>query len=317
MSAALRGNIGRIERRPLREVWPHEAHSFTRWLVDNIDVVGEAIGIDLVSAEREQAAGAFSLDILAEDAEGQRVIVENQLGASDHDHLGKVLTYLTAFEAQTAVWIVGQPRPEHVRAIAWLNEASSGAFYLLKLEAVQIGESSPAPLLTLIVGPAEESRQVGTVKRELAQRHLLRNEYWTQLLQYAASRTALHKHVSPAFSTWVSLRLRNGLSLNYNVRQHSSAVELYIDRGKGSEEENVEILHQLEASKNDIENAFGGPLDWDALDGRRACRISKRLELGGYQDREAWPEVFEATVDAMIRFEEALRPQLERLGLLD
>jgi RecB family endonuclease NucS len=105
-------DVGRIERRELREVWKHEAHDFTVWLVDNIDLVGDAIGLELVSAEREQSAGAFNLDLLAEDKDGKQVIIENQLGRSDHDHLGKIITYLTAFDAETAVWIVADPRPE-------------------------------------------------------------------------------------------------------------------------------------------------------------------------------------------------------------
>lgn len=317
MTKYLPSAIGRIERRPLREVWPHEAMSFTRWLTDNIGVVGEAISIELVSAEREQAAGSFYLDILAEDANGQPVIIENQLGSSDHDHLGKVLTYLTAFEAERAVWIVGEPRPEHVRAVTWLNESSSGSFYLLKLEAIRIEDSPPAPLLTLIVGPSEEARQVGSVKRERTERHLLRNEYWTELLAFAATRTKLHSHISPSYNTWVTARIGNGLEYVYRVRQHGTQVELYIDRGKGFEDENEEILRQLEANRQDIEEQFGAPLEWVSLDGIRACSVRRRLELGGYRDREAWPQIFEETVNAMIRLKEAFRPHFARLDLRD
>src|SRR5690606_7647169 len=90
--------VGRLMRVELREVWKHEAYSFTTWLVDNVDVLGEAIGLELGSAEREQAAGTFSADIVAEDSAGNTVIIENQYGKSNHDHLGKVITYLTSFE---------------------------------------------------------------------------------------------------------------------------------------------------------------------------------------------------------------------------
>lgn len=40
-------------------------------------------------------------------------------------------------------------------------------FYFVTLEGTQIDYSLPAPLLTAIVGPSEESREVGEVKREL------------------------------------------------------------------------------------------------------------------------------------------------------
>ena len=59
------------------------------------------------------------------------------------------------------VWIVSEPRPEHVAALAWLNESSSAAFYMVKVEAVKIGDSPAAALFTLIVGPSEEARSVG------------------------------------------------------------------------------------------------------------------------------------------------------------
>src|SRR5512143_1154802 len=118
-------SIGKLERLPLREVWKHEARDFTQWLQDNIDVLNEALDITLVNVDREQAAGSFSIDLVAEHEGGGKVIIENQLEKSDHDHLGKLITYLTALDAHTAIWIVAAPRPEHVAALSWLNDSSS------------------------------------------------------------------------------------------------------------------------------------------------------------------------------------------------
>src|SRR4051794_23918514 len=114
--------IGKIERVPLREVWRHEARDLTTWLVENVDVLNDALGLGLVSAERERAAGAFSVDLVAQDADGRTVVIENQLERSDHDHLGKLVTYTAMTDANVAVWIVSEPRPEHVRAVSWLND---------------------------------------------------------------------------------------------------------------------------------------------------------------------------------------------------
>ena len=151
--------IGRLQRVVnLREVWEHEALHFTPWLEENIDVLNNEIDLSLSIVEREQAAGDFSVDLVAEDESGNPVIIENQLERSNHDHLGKLITYLTAIGAKAAIWIVEDPRPEHIGAISWLNESSAASFYLLKLEAVRIEDSPLAPLLTLIVGPSEEIR---------------------------------------------------------------------------------------------------------------------------------------------------------------
>ncbi len=103
--------IGKIERLSLRDVWKSEP-AFTAWLEDNIDTLNETLDLDLASAEREKSAGDFSVDLVAEDDRGNPVVVENQLERSDHDHLGKLITYLTAVGARTAVWIVADPRPE-------------------------------------------------------------------------------------------------------------------------------------------------------------------------------------------------------------
>jgi hypothetical protein len=174
--------IGKIVRRPLREVWKHEALDFTTWLVDNIDVLSEALDVPLEEAKREQAAGDFSVDLVAEDGSGNTVVIENQLEKSDHDHLGKLVTYLAALDAQVAVWIVSEPRPEHTKAVTWLNESQQASFYLVKAEAICIDDSSPACLFTLITGPSEETREVGETKKELSDRHMMRRNFWETLL---------------------------------------------------------------------------------------------------------------------------------------
>mgnify|MGYP000103092750 FL=1 len=159
--------IGKIERIKLRDVWKHEALDLTTWLQENIEILNEAIDLNISNPEIEKSAGSFKVDIVAEDDSGNPVIIENQLEKSDHEHLGKLITYLVAMEAKTAIWIVSDPRPEHLASISWLNESSSANFYLLKLEAIKIGGSSPAPLLTLIVGPSEEGIEVGKAKKEI------------------------------------------------------------------------------------------------------------------------------------------------------
>jgi hypothetical protein len=124
-------------------------------------------------------------------------VIENQLERSNHDHLGKLITYTAFNDARVAVWIVSDPRPEHVRAISWLNEAAPAQFYLLKIEGIRIGNSPPAPLLTLIVGPSEESREAGEAKKDRAERYQIRRRFWTELLDRAKERTRLHTGVSP------------------------------------------------------------------------------------------------------------------------
>jgi hypothetical protein len=308
--------IGKIERVPLRDIWKHEAYDFTTWLQDNIDILNDALGLSLSNPEREQSAGSFNVDLVAEDEAGNPVIIENQLEKSDHNHLGKLITYLTAIGAKTAIWIVADPRPEHVGAISWLNESLSANFYLLKVEGIRIGDSEPAPLLTLIVGPSEESREVGEKKKEMAERYSLRYEFWTGLLEKAKEKTKLHAQISPGQYGWVGTGAgKRGLGYNYGVTKHEGQVELYIDRGRDSEDENKKIFDQLLSRKDEVEEVFGEPLKWERLEGKRACRLSKKIEIGGYRDEDKWPEVHEAMIDAMCRLEKSLKPYISKLKI--
>lgn len=306
--------IGKIRRVPLREVWRHEALDFTRWLEENVDVLNEVLDFTLISAEREKSAGDLNVDLVAEDTSGGTVIIENQLAKSDHDHLGKIITYLAALEAKRAIWIVANPRPEHVGAITWLNESSSASFYLVKVEAIRIGESDPAPLLTLIVGPGEERKEIRETKEDLAEGKTIRREFWTGLLAAAKGKTKLHSAVSPAEDNWIGTGAgKTGLSYNYVMRQHSGYVELYFN--KGTADENKAVFDRLAESKDAIEKAFGGSLEWQRMDSKVTCRIKKEIGIAGYKDQNNWPSVFEAMVDAMVRLERALKPYISRLDV--
>ncbi len=301
-------DIGRITRVPLREVWPHEALGLTTWLESNVDVINDIIDLQLANAEREKSVGDFNVDLTAEGRDGDLVIIENQLGKSDHDHLGKILTYLSNIGAKVAIWIVADPRPEHVKAVSWINESSLAAFYLLKLEAIKIGDSDPAPLLTLIAGPSDESRRVGETKQKLSERHMLRERWWMQLLSEARKRTKLHANISPGKNNWVSAGAgRSGLAYNYFVLQHRTGIELYIDTG--DKDENERVFDRLYDRRSDIEGVFGDGLSWERLDTKRACRIAKYYADGGYlAEEDKWPELQNRVIDAMISFHRAISP---------
>ncbi len=306
--------IGRIERLNLRDVWRHEAHNFTTWLEQNLDVLNEILDINLSNAEREKNAGSFNVDLVAEDENGNAVIIENQLEKSDHDHLGKVITYSSNIGAKTAIWVVSDPRSEHIKAVTWLNESTDSTFYLIKLEAIRISESDPAPLLTLIVGPSDEEKEVGKTKKDFAERHIIRKRFWTQLLEHSKTKTKLHSNLSPTPYNWIGTGSGvRGLGFNYGLTQHSATVELYIDRGKDCEKDNKSIFDDFFMHKDKIEQTFGDTLEWQSLEGKRACRICKPISLGGYKDENKWPKIHEVMVDTMIKFESAIKPYIKEL----
>lgn len=306
------GSIAKLETVAVRELWKHEERGFSAWLVENLDPLGEAVGLTLRNPVREKEVGRFSLDVLAETEGGAQVIIENQLDVTNHDHLGKVLTYLSNLEAKIAVWIAGDIREEHAEAIRWLNEFTPAdtAFYLVKLSAFRINGSDPAPHFVVVAGPTETGRRVGQEKKELADRQVLLLKFWGQLLERARQRgVQSHAQRSPGKDSWLSAGagIKSGVAYNYNVWTDSAAVDLWIQTESAAE--NKRIFDHLHRHREKIETAFGGPLIWDRLDDKRASRIRADVTVGGlYEPETQWPNIQEAMIDAMDRLVKALKP---------
>jgi len=309
--------IDRITRVHLRDIWRHEAYNFTRWLQENIDILKEVIGLEIINPEVEQSTGSFNVDITAEDASGNIIVIENQLEKSNHDHLGKIITYLTSFEAKVAIWIVAEPRQEHINAVSWLNESTEADFYLIKIEGIKIGSSAPAPLLTKIVGPSEEAKTIGKTKQEKSDRHKLRFRFWDGLLEFSKDKHKLFSSISPTHYNWIgtSSGLR-GVTYSYWLKKDAISIKIYIDRGKEADNENLAIFNELLTKKERIEEKFGEPLEWEEMETARACIIKKDYNIGGWQTpEEEWEPIYEAIVDAMIRLEKATKPEIQKIRI--
>lgn len=310
--------ISRLEPVPLRELWRHEERDFSAWLFANIQVLGDTLQTQLSEPQKEVAVGSFTVDLVAEEETLGRVVIENQLAPTDHDHLGKLLTYLTNLAAKTAVWVTPQPRPEHARAVAWLNETTPDdvAFYLVQVAAYRIGESAPAPLFTVITGPSTEGKGFGRQKKELAERHVLRLKFWEGLLARAKEKGVLtHAQRSAGKESWIGgASGRSGLSFHYVVwMDEEAAAELYIDTGYA--DDNKRIFGSLAAKKAEIEKAFGDVLEWERLGERRASRIRYTQRLSGLSVGESeWPKIWDPLIDAMRRLVDALKPHVRNAG---
>ncbi len=311
-------SIGRLEKVSLRELWKHEEHGFSVWLESNIDVLADTLGMSLTMVGREKSVGTFWLDLLAEDSSGSPVIIENQLEATNHDHLGKLLTYLTNLEAKTAIWVASQARPEHIRTISWLNESTPAdtSFFLVQLAAYRIGDSAPAPLFTTIVGPSQEGKRIGQEKKDLAEGHVLRLRFWEQLLSLAKAKgVRTHENRTPSKDYWLGAGAgRSSLTYTYLLWDDKAGVDLTIyspDR-----EVNKHIFDQLYAHREAIDAAFGDGLEWERLDTNIISRIRYSTGAGGLRtDESQWPAIQGAMVDAMGRLSKALKPHIQALQI--
>ena len=126
--------------------------------------------------------------------------------------------------------------------------------------------------------------------------------FWTALLAYANARSNLHAAISATGVNWIGAR-RHGHSWNYVVLQTQTRVELYIDGVAAADTKAV--FDSLHGERDMVEAAFGGPLDWQRIDDKRASRISCTVP-GGWVDERTWPAAIERAVDAMQRLYGAL-----------
>ena len=89
--------VSRLTKQKIRDIWKTEDKGFTPWLVQNIALLNEDLGLNIQDPESEKKLDTFKVDIVAEDEEG-KIIIENQFEKSNHDHLGKLLTYISNIE---------------------------------------------------------------------------------------------------------------------------------------------------------------------------------------------------------------------------
>ncbi len=174
--------LGVLKQVALREAWDHEAHRFTPWLYEHLDLLGEAIGMELEPVEREAQVGRFSADILAHAAgdESHRVLIENQLQGSDHTHLGQIVTYLGGLDARTVIWVAAGFQEKHLSAFQWLNEHTHEdcAFFAVRVKAVRIDDSRPAPQFEVVARPNHWERQRRHEARKGSEVAERRRSFW-------------------------------------------------------------------------------------------------------------------------------------------
>lgn len=187
--------LGKLEEiTDLRSVWAHEALEFTPWLAkeENLSILADTLGIEIALEETESSIGDFSVDILAKEiGTDKSIIIENQLEDTNHDHLGKLITYASGKNASYIIWIVKRAREEHKSAIEWLNNHTddSVAFFLVEVKLYKIGDSNPAPKFEIIEEPNNWAKEIKKASSNIGdvygETQLHRLEYWTAFNNYA------------------------------------------------------------------------------------------------------------------------------------
>lgn len=298
----------------LRAVWPHEASDFTPWLAkeENLNLLADAVGLEITVDETESSVGDFNVDIYASETGTERkIIIENQLGDTDHDHLGKLITYASGKGAEVVIWVVKRAREEHKAAVEWLNNHTDEkiGFFLVEIKLYRIGDSEPAVKFEVVERPNDWTKEIKK-QSGLAPAESFRIEYWTAFNDYAFGQSEYPKYFKrrkPGANHWMTLSLGSSichLDLSVQLKRSAISVELYID-----EDEKKTLYHKLFAQKAAIEAELDCEVDWRELPEKRASRVILEVEAD-VSDRAKWPEQFAWMTDMAIRFKKAFKKRL-------
>ena len=307
--------IGYLQEVDIRELWNHEQYDFSAWLAkdDNITLLNEKLGLTLVDIDTEESVGAYRCDIVAVDEEtGMKVIIENQLENSNHDHLGKIITYASGLDAKVIVWIVKKARDEHRSAVEWLNNNTSKDvnFFLIELHAYRIDDSIPAPMFQIIEQPNDFIKESKNNKSadEMRKSQSERLEFWKLFNEHITNRGTPFTVHSPTKNHWYDIAIGTSaaqIRVNLVNKESYVGVELYINSNKA-------LFDKLYDDRDEIEKQqLGFKMDWQRLDTAKASRIIYRINGLNFDDHSNYDSLIDETIDKIVKIKSVFKDRVK------
>ncbi|WP_035770827.1 DUF4268 domain-containing protein [Butyrivibrio sp. FCS006] len=297
--------LGKLQEVDIRKLWNHEQYDFSEWLSksENLEQLNETIGITLSEVEKEVYVGSYRCDLVGiDETTGDKVIIENQLETSNHDHLGKIITYASGLDAKVVVWIVREAREEHRSAIEWLNNNTSEKlnFFLIEIHAYQIGDSLCAPKFEVVEKPNGFIKYVksqnGSGEYNKSQGE--RIEFWTRFNEVLIERGKPFNVRKATSDHWYDVAIgKTGVHVSMTLvnKEGVIGIELYIH-------DNKELFDNLYAQKDEIEAKLNLKPEWQRLDGKKASRIIYRIQGLNFDDHSNYDYLMNEMIDKAVLF---------------
>lgn len=303
--------LGKFKELDVRKVWAHEQYDFSKWLSseENIKELGDVLNLSLTDVETEKFVGAYRCDILCKDeVSGKTVLIENQLEPTNHDHLGKIITYASGLDAAVVVWIVSSVREEHASAIEWLNKNTTDEldFFLIEVHAYTIGDSLPAPMFKVVEQPNDFAKRAKVLAKssELNTRETKRLEFWNmfnEVLDKCGKPFNKHK---PSTDHWYTVAVGSSqchLSIDLVNREKKIRISLWIP-------DNKDLFDYFYENKDAIEASFGESLRWNKLEDKKASLIAIDIMGLDFNNPSNYEELMKKTIDYIVRMRAAFKP---------
>jgi hypothetical protein len=310
--------LGTLKRLKLSAVWSHEEHDFTPWLAieENLASLSEALGLELELERTEVPVGPYWADMLCRDPSRGYVVIENQFGKTNHDHLGKLITYGATLDASVVVWVAETFTEEHRKAIEWLNDhiVSDIEIYAVEPEVLTIDNSLPAIRFNIVSQPNEVVRSATAAKESdsLTATQRLQLDFWTMFRERLMDAKVVTSASTPRPQYWFNVALGRAnimLSNVVNTNEGRIGVRVYL-RNRISDQ----ALEQLSGQRAAIESEIGAALQWNPFPNKRDKIISLSRDVD-ISMRDAWPTYCDWLVDQTARFRKAFMPRIRALIL--
>lgn len=305
--------IGKLTEVDVRDLWKHEQYDFSNWLAkeENIKLLDDEIGLTLMDINKEVYIGSYRCDLVAKDeTTGQIVIIENQLEATNHDHLGKIITYAAGLDAKTIIWIVKEAREEHKAAIEWLNNNSSEeiGFFLIELHAYKINDSLPAPMFKVVEKP---NNFIKTSKQNYSDKELNRSQnerlmFWEEFNTVIVAKGKPFSVRKPTTDHWYDVAIGTSeahLAINLVNKENKIVLELYIL-------DNKKLFDHLYEDKEKIENTLQMNFSWERLDGKKASRIKHDVLGLDFSDHSNYPQLMDECIEKILKMRDVFKKYL-------
>lgn len=296
-------NLGKLQKiEDLRTVWPNEARDFTVWLSkeENLKLLSDAVGIDMVYQDRESRVGDFNVDLYAKDEKNEiKIVIENQLEMSNHDHLGKIITYASGKEASVIIWIVKKARDEHRKAIEWLNQHTDEeiAFFLIEIQLWQIDESNLAPSFYLVESPNNWAKMMKT-SDTLTGAKKIQYEFWQLFNEYAFQKDEMKREFrmhKAAPHHWYFLNIGSSL---YKIELTASTQNKKLSAGIAICEDD-DLYNKFLSKKKEIEDYLDISLSWHTSQKRSSFTANYFCDLENEQNN--WNDYIDWLCDMSIK----------------
>ena len=302
--------IGKLKEVDIRNLWKHEQYDFSEWLShdENIEELNDILGLTLTDVSKEVYVGSYRCDLVAiDESTGIKVIIENQLESSNHDHLGKIITYASGLDAQVVVWIVTNAKEEHKSAIEWLNNNTNGNinFFLIELHAYRIDDSLPAPYFEVVEKPNDfiKNTKVNGEKSELNKSQSERVEFWNQFNDILIEKGKPFNVRKATTDHWYDVAMGTSeahIAINLINKDSTIVIELYINDNKA-------LFDKLLEKKSVIEEELGLKLDWQRMENRNASRIKYRIKGLNFDDHSNYDELIEKSINTAVKMRDVFK----------